>query len=167
MLLYHGSNVEVKIPQLIIKSRGLDFGSGFYLTSNREQAEEFSEKVARRNNSDSRIVSVFEYIETASEDLSILSFYEPSIEWLDFTRQNRLLIYSGKQYDIIIGPVANDDIYPTLQLYWTGAISADIAIAQLKVKPLFNQYCFLSEMSFECLQFNHSFSTYRGGEISK
>ena len=96
MLLYHGSNVEVKTPRLIIKSRGLDFGSGFYLTSNREQAEEFSEKVARRNNSVSKIVSVFEYIETAPVDLSILSFYEPSIEWLDFTRQNRLLMYSGK-----------------------------------------------------------------------
>ena len=166
MMLYHGSNVKVKIPQLIIKSRGLDFGPGFYLTSNREQAEGFSEKVARRNNSNSKIVSVFEYNETASKDLSILSFYEPSIEWLDFTRQNRLLAYTGKQYDIIIGPVANDDIYPTLQLYWTGAISSDVAIAQLKVKPLFDQYCFLSEKSFECLQFIHSFTPHRGGEIS-
>ena len=165
MLLYHGSNVEVNTPRLIIKSRGLDFGSGFYLTSNREQAEEFSEKVARRNNSNSKIVSVFEYLETALGDLSIMNFHKPSIEWLDFTRQNRLLEYGGKQYDIVIGPVANDDIYPTLQLYWTGAISADIAIAQLKVKPFYDQFCFLSEVSLKCLQFNYSFSTHGGGDI--
>ena len=84
---------------------------------------------------------------------------EPSIEWLDFTRQNRLLMYGGKQYDIVIGPVANDDVYPTLQLYWTGAISADLAIAQLKIRSLYDQYCFLSEKSFAYLQFQYSFLT--------
>ena len=138
MLLYHGSDIEVIVPQLIIKSRGLDFGPGFYLTSNREQAEDFSEKVARRNSSRSKVVSVFEFMDAPHGDLNILHFHQPSVEWLNFTRQNRLLMYNGDLYDIVVGPVANDDVYPTLQLYWTGAISADVAIAQLKVKPLYD-----------------------------
>jgi len=167
MLLFHGSNTEVIVPQLIIKSRGLDFGPGFYLTSNREQAEDFSKKVARRNSSRSMVVSVFEFMGAPHSDLNMLYFHQPSVEWLDFTRQNRLLMYSGDLYDIVVGPVANDDVYPTMQLYWiywTGAISAEVAIAQLKVKPLYDQYCFLTEKGLNYLQFRHSYVTDNGGD---
>jgi len=71
-------------------------------------------------------------------------------------------MYTGDLYDIVIGPVANDDVYPTLQLYWTGAIPADVAIAQLKAKPLYDQYCFLTEKGLSYLHFNHSYSTDNG-----
>ena len=39
MTLYHGSNVEVNDPKLIPTKRLLDFGAGFYLTSDFEQAK--------------------------------------------------------------------------------------------------------------------------------
>ena len=39
MILYHGSNVEVREPKIIVSNRTLDFGAGFYTTSNKEQAE--------------------------------------------------------------------------------------------------------------------------------
>ena len=61
MILYHGSNVEVAIPRLIGQKRGLDFGAGFYLTSNKEQAIAFSMRVARRTDTLSRFVSTYEF----------------------------------------------------------------------------------------------------------
>lgn len=42
MILYHGSNVEVQKPRIITTNKGLDFGSGFYLTSDIEQATRWS-----------------------------------------------------------------------------------------------------------------------------
>ena len=44
MLLYHGSNLTVEKPRLIEQTRGLDFGAGFYLTTNETQAVRFSNK---------------------------------------------------------------------------------------------------------------------------
>ena len=38
MTLYHGSNVEVLTPELLPSVRALDFGRGFYLTSDFDQA---------------------------------------------------------------------------------------------------------------------------------
>ena len=37
MILYHGSNVEVREPKIIVSNRTLDFGAGFYTTSNKGQ----------------------------------------------------------------------------------------------------------------------------------
>lgn len=36
MILYHGSNVEVPKPRLLKVQRELDFGKGFYTTSDKE-----------------------------------------------------------------------------------------------------------------------------------
>ena len=63
MLLYHGSNTHVDAPKLQPSNRGLDFGTGFYLTSSKDQAERFSEIVTRRNGRSGRgvpTVSVYE-----------------------------------------------------------------------------------------------------------
>jgi hypothetical protein len=42
MNLYHGSIVEVRNPKIIVrKGRGLDFGHGFYITTNKEHSLAF------------------------------------------------------------------------------------------------------------------------------
>ena len=51
MILYHGSNVEVQNPRIITTNRGLDFGSGFYLTSDVEQATRWSILKTKRRGS--------------------------------------------------------------------------------------------------------------------
>ena len=59
MTLYHGSNVEVKEPKILKPSRGLDFGAGFYTTTNRDQAIAFALRVTR--NRGNGVAPVTEY----------------------------------------------------------------------------------------------------------
>ena len=60
-LLYHGSNLAIEAPRLIEQTRGLDFGAGFYLTTNESQAERFSEIVVRRRKNGIATLSVYEF----------------------------------------------------------------------------------------------------------
>ena len=63
MILYHGSNLVVDKPQLILQNRALDFGNGFYTTENKIQAVSFAEKVFRRRKEGAPVVSVYEFDE--------------------------------------------------------------------------------------------------------
>ena len=64
--------------------------------------------------------------------------------------------YAGEIYDLIIGAVANDDVYRTLQVYGAGILTKEQAIEALKIKKLFNQYVFASEQSLKLLKFIES-----------
>ena len=160
MTLYHGSNLIVEKPRLLTSARTLDFGAGFYTTANKEQAVDFSAKVVARakkiNLADvgTRTVSMYDFDEEkAFKSLNILKFTKPDERWLDYVFRNRRGGYSGKRYDIVIGAVANDDVYPTLLAYEFGALSAAQTIDALKVKTLYDQYVFASEKSFRFLRF--------------
>ena len=59
MILYHGSNMVVKQPKLIKQNRFLDFGFGFYTTTNREQAKNFALKVAQRRKSGEATLNIY------------------------------------------------------------------------------------------------------------
>ena len=60
MILYHGSNLVVSEPKLIAQNRYLDFGYGFYTTTNKSQAISFADKVTRRRKQGTRTVSIYE-----------------------------------------------------------------------------------------------------------
>jgi hypothetical protein len=45
MFLYHGSDVAVENPNIISQVHGLDFGIGFYTTTNKQQAIDFTKSV--------------------------------------------------------------------------------------------------------------------------
>jgi hypothetical protein len=155
MILFHGSNVVVEVPLLVPQVRMLDFGSGFYTTTNREQAESFARKVAERRNSPFGCVSVYEIAEldVLSQELDILTFESPNEAWLDFVFANRNGSYLGKSYDAIFGPVANDTIFRTFAAYDDGILTRQETIARLKVRKLFNQMTFCTERALKCLQF--------------
>lgn len=144
MLLYHGSNVEVSEPRIIVTSRTLDFGAGFYTTSDLGQARRWAELQTRRRGSGSVTVSVFEYDGSASQRLSVRNFSGASAEWLDFVSENRKATYRGKKYDIAIGPVANDNTMPVINDYMSGAIDRETAIVLLRPQKLTDQYAFLT-----------------------
>ena len=94
MIVYHGSNVVVAEPKLIKQNRFLDFGFGFYTTTNKDQAIAFAEKVYRRRKSGGKIVSVYELDETrAFSECSLLHFTSADKAWLDFVSQNRVGAY--------------------------------------------------------------------------
>ena len=66
---------------------------------------------------------------------------------------NRNGTYSGKEYDAIIGAVADDDVYRTLQVYASGVLTKEQALEALKIKKLFNQYVFKTESSLKAIRF--------------
>ncbi|MDR1000599.1 MAG: DUF3990 domain-containing protein [Clostridiales bacterium] len=155
MQLYHGSDVVVKKPILLSQQRTLDFGAGFYTTTNYEQAEVFAKKVGNRRESDKCFVSVYEVekLNVLKKELSVLEFTETNEAWLDFVFENRAGKYTGKSYDIIYGAVANDTIYRVLTAYEEGIVPKSECIRQLKVRKLYNQMTFASEKALGFLKF--------------
>jgi len=164
MLLYHGSNLIVDKPQLLPQTCGLDFGPGFYLTTSEEQAKRFSEIVFNRKKNGLAIVNVFNFdIEEAVEKkLATLKFDNADIEWLRFVTENRLKTYKGTEYDIVKGPVANDTVMPTIQLFLNGFLSEEAAIITLKASKLADQICIKTEKALSLLDFVKSYETGKG-----
>jgi hypothetical protein len=163
MELYHGSDIAVSEPRLMESKRTLDFGRGFYTTTSREQAVAFTRNVNRRNGSTLGVVSVYEFDDDKAKDLNILRFTAADEAWLDFVMGNRLKKMSGREYDIVVGAVANDTVYTTLILYADGTLDKDETIARLKTKRLFDQYAFQSAAALSSLKFKYAFNA---GEVS-
>jgi hypothetical protein len=159
MTLYHGSTVIVEHPFLKQSIRSLDFGPGFYTTTNEDQAGEFAGKVYERAIRENKIpagsfISIYTIdYEKAKNTLAVLTFDTPDEKWFDFVMANRRNIYDGPKYDILYGPVANDTVFRTLITYELGEISKQTAIRRLKVKKLFNQMVFSTEKSLKFLEF--------------
>lgn len=157
MVLYHGSNVVVERPQLIRQNRFLDFGFGFYTTTNRNQAVSFAAKVAERRKSGAATLNIYRIDEeTAFTECSLLRFESPDEKWLDFVTANRTGTYKGKKYDLVYGAVANDDVYRTITLYMTGILTKEQTLEALKIRKLFNQLVFITENAINYLQFEGS-----------
>ena len=104
MILYHASNTEVKMPMLVESNRMLDFGPGFYTTTNREQAVRFAKSVVARRGGQA-VLNVYEFDESAFSSCLVRKFDFPSAAWLDFVAANRSGIYAGERYDLIMLPV--------------------------------------------------------------
>lgn len=153
MILYHGSNLAVKSPEIITPNRFLDFGSGFYTTSNLAQAKNFADKVTARKKEGKSTVSVYEFDEACLSELKALGFESANGAWLDFVSDNRNGVERKEQYDLIYGPVADDDIFRTFILYSTGVLDREQTLEALKIKKLFNQYVFASEKALRYLKF--------------
>lgn len=155
MVVYHGSNVIVEHPRLVCQNRTLDFGYGFYTTTNLSQAINFANKVADRRECGSPHISMYEVPEINDLQLNfqVLIFPEPDGAWLDFVCANRNGNYHGQSYDIILGPVANDTIYRTFIAYEDGILTREETIARLKIKKLYNQMTFSTEAALQQLNY--------------
>lgn len=154
MILYHGSNLTVSEPKLVVQNRFLDFGFGFYTTTNKIQAIGFADKVTKRRRDGVPTVSIYEIDEEkAFTQCAVLRFDAPNEAWLDFVSENRSGNYEGPDYDFIFGPVANDDVYTTFTLYTAGVLSKEQTIQTLKVKKLYNQLVLTSPKALSYLKF--------------
>lgn len=154
MILYHGSNVTVNEPKLIKQNRFLDFGFGFYTTTNKEQAINYAKKVTEKRKTGTPILNIYEIDEdTIFSEFKVLKFDSPDEKWLDFVAANRQGNYLGEQYDLIYGPVANDDVYRTFALYISGILTKEQTLETLKIRKLYNQLAFAAEKPLEYLRF--------------
>ena len=159
MFLYHGSDLTVSEPRLVEQNRFLDFGYGFYTTTNKAQAIAFADKVTKRRKEGVPTVSIYEIDEVkAFSECSVLRFDAPNEAWLDFVSENRDGRYNGEAYDFIYGPVANDDVYTTFTLYTAGVLTKEQTIEALKVKKLYNQLVLTSTKALSYLKFSGTVS---------
>ena len=154
MLLYHGSNLTVSEPRMVEQNRFRDVGYGFYTTTNKVQAIGFADKVMKRRKEGVPTVSIYEIDEAkAFSECSVLRFDAPDEAWLDFVSENREGKYSGKVYDFVYGPVANDDVYTTFTLYQAGILTKEQTLEALKIKKLYDQMVFATEKALSFLKF--------------
>lgn len=157
MRIYHGSTFRVEKPNLEILSYRTDFGKGFYTTTDMDQAKRWAkikkgrlEKI-ERNEELHQYINVYEYKE--DKNLNILNFTEATEEWLKFIYKNRQSDELVHQYDIVIGPVADDNLYQVLVNYENGVYDMEETIKRLKTYLLSNQISFHTLKSLECVKY--------------
>ena len=157
MKLYHGSVVEVRKPSLHYGRKKTDFGKGFYTTTQPEQAEKWTKIRQDRTKAPKRIVSVYEFDETllSNPDIRIREFRGVDEEWLNFVVNSRKGI--KHDYDLVFGPVANDKVFTTVNLYESGVLDAPAAIAQLKAYKTYDQLSFHSKSVLNAVRFVESY----------
>lgn len=156
MIIYHGSDTLIEQPKILDSNRYLDFGIGFYTTRNKEQAERWARKVCLRNDSSKPIISVYNcnFLEL-KKDLQVIEFAHADEAWLDFIVANRSgKIVSGK-YDVVEGPVADDNVYLTIKLFENGVFDKKETLKRLKVEKLYNQISFNTKISLKYCSFSH------------
>ena len=153
MICYHGSDTIVDIPRILEAKRPLDFGGGFYVTTSEEQAKRWAIKVSYRNNNNHRCVNRYEFdLENAKLELTVIHFEIADEKWLDFICDNR----SGKttgDYDIVIGPVADDRVYRVVVEYENGDLDKETALKNLKTESLCDQILFHTEKALKYLKY--------------
>lgn len=99
-------------------------------------------------------LSIYEIDEKQLKNLKIKKFEKAGLEWLLYVTHNRTKDYQiEKDYNIVIGPVANDNTAPVLNLYISGLINEETAIDNLKTYVLRDQYTFKTEEALSYLKF--------------
>ncbi|WP_419026217.1 DUF3990 domain-containing protein [Emergencia sp.] len=143
MIVYHGSISIIKKPDISYSKQFLDFGKGFYVTSYKEQAKRWAKRKSLRTKK-TAFVNVYELIDDL-RDYRVLSFEEDDEKWLDFVcacRKGQLIF---QKYDVIIGNVANDDVFRTVDMYFRGLWSKDKALEELRYFKLNDQICIITQ----------------------
>ncbi|MBR3871935.1 MAG: DUF3990 domain-containing protein [Paludibacteraceae bacterium] len=154
MILYHGTNIDFDTINLTKSHKYKDFGQGFYLTDIRKQAEELASKRSRLFGG-YPVIQEYEFDEKLLEEgeLRVLKFDRPSEEWADFIFKNRNRETNYiHDYDIVIGPIADDGVAYLLGLYDEGVIKIGDLSKRLEYKNLNRQYFFGTEKSLKYLK---------------
>lgn len=111
-------------------------------------------RVAERRMSNGGIVTKYDFdSKSAEKELSTIHFDKPDEEWLDFVCLNRSGDTILQPYDIVYGPVADDDVYGTILLYEQGLLDTDAAIKQMKVRELYDQILFHTVRALKYLRY--------------
>jgi len=160
MKLYHGSNQVIKIPDLGKSRKFLDFGSGFYLSVGQKQAENRARSARLFFEFGIPTINVFDFDDSA-DDIKILRFETADVAWLDYVLANR----RGEpvtQYDIVIGPTANDKTILTIDQYLQGMFDhlenpKQLVIQLLQPENLETQYLFASQDALIHLTYSESY----------
>lgn len=150
MILYHGSTQEIVMPDLVHSRDNVDFGRGFYTTPIHEQAAKWCERFKRRGREG--IISQYDYENDREPELRVLRFDSYSEEWLDFVLRCRSR-QDHTDYDLVIGGVANDKVFNTVELFYDGLIDKMEAIRRLRYEQPNLQICFRTDRALAHLHY--------------
>lgn len=154
--IYHGSFEVVERPEIRQPNRSLDYGSGFYTTTSYEQAKRLVERRMKDKGVAVGYVNVYELDDKALENMKVLLFEKPTVEWVNFVMRNRTERGFSHDHDIVYGPVADDSVYTQFTLYEGGIISMPTLIQELKTYKLVDQFLFHTEKSLAAIKFIES-----------
>jgi hypothetical protein len=163
MMLYHGSNMDFEKIDLGKCRPFKDFGKGFYTSPIQEQAWLMARRTVRIYRKGKPFVIEY-FLDDAflsDADLKIKRFNGPCNEWARFVVKNRNHQFQDREspecnvdgkYDIVIGPVANDDIAALINVYLAGIISEEALTKELTFRDLSMQTSFHTEKAVTCLR---------------
>ena len=166
MRLYHGSNIAIDNIILAMCRPYKDFGQGFYLTDIEKQAEKMAIRVARIYG-EKPIVNIYEIDDDFKDfkdlkDLKIKNFgIQTTEEWARFVMNNRSRVFTDiknvlcnkdNKYDIVIGPVADDNMALLFRQYENEIIDFETLVKGMIYKETSSQYSFHTEKSVKLLR---------------
>lgn len=151
MIIYHTSPFIVEKPDICHSRDYLDFGKGFYATTIKEQAVKYAQRFILRDMN--AYLNIYDLSEDFEEHYSDKRFPGYDGEWLDFVARCR----KGSDttgYDLVIGGIANDKVFRTIDLYFSGDITKNEALSKLEYEHPNNQLCLRSQSIIDtCLRF--------------
>ena len=154
--LYHGSTVKIDHIDLLKSRPNKDFGRGFYLSADRQQAWRMGEFKALTEGGEP-VMNEYKFDENllSSDELSVLTFDGYTREWADFIflNRNNKTNKPAHDYDIVYGPIANDRVGVQIGKYEAGDITLDQFLQNLRyMKGVTFQYYFGTERAIAKLQ---------------
>ena len=157
--LYHGSNARVEKPDLHKSKPYKDFGQGFYLSDDKQQAWDIAYSKVAQFKTGKAMVSTFLFDDSVilSNELNIKIFNDYSEEWARFILMNRdkSELQPSHNFDIVYGPIADDGVTYQLRRFWGGVISIEKLIEELKyAKGITFQYFFGTENALNILRYD-------------
>ena len=155
--LYHGSNMKVEVPDLVHSKPFKDFGRGFYLSADKQQAWDMAfQKVSQTKEGKAEVTEfLFDEAVMSSGELKVLSYPDYCEEWALFVLANRNKnnVQPIHDYDIVYGPIADDGVTFQLRRYEGGVISLPRLVEELKyAKGITFQYFFGTERALQLLK---------------
>ena len=164
MKLYHGSTVIVDKPLVSYGRDNLDFGKGFYTTRMQRQAEKWIQRFISLGKKG--IISIYNFDDTdIQKKYRYKKIPEYNEEWLNFVLASRDGSKEYLNYDIIEGGIANDKVFNTVELYFTGLIDKSTALQRLKFEQPNNQICFINQQVLDTvLKFESSYEA-KGAQV--
>ena len=156
MILYHGSNTDIDQIDLKAGISYKDFGQGFYLSAEEQQAKDQAVSKVDQMKTGQPIVNEFLFDEPlmTSGELKVKVFDDYSVEWAEFVLMNRdrKVAQPSHDYDIVYGPIADDGVNYQLRRYWGGVITLPKLIEELKyARGITFQYFFGTERALKTL----------------
>ena len=146
MIVYHGTTLEIETPDVSFSKAHLDFGRGFYVTTYKEQAERWARRKGLRLGAQP-VVNVYELNDT--DGFKTLRFENEDEAWIDFVCDCRQGDTSYKDYDIIIGGVADDNVFKAVDMYAQGIWDKERTLNELRYYKTNNQICIVNQAVIE------------------